>query len=194
MIGAEPALALINQVLREALLDETIAAMTCRGNMLEMDDGRQGGYEWTLAPLERGATWLTVAVAQTDDCGGAHPNSRQDVWTFDTRNGRRVDVSDWLDGASPAHWRTRVDERLMAAFEADSALADCEGLNPGEISYAMWPTTKGISFSPQMIHGTQACNVEVRLPWAKLRPFLSRMGLAAISASNAIGPSNTALP
>jgi hypothetical protein len=167
-----------------ALLHEDIATRyTCvvRG---EPGDFTSGGVE--LVALD--ARWIGVRRVGGGYCGGAHPDTFQDIRLFDRRTGDSVDAHDWLGDGDELS--ADLPTLALAHYPAQPATTPEDAQTQSECreawSNAMpmhvdaWPAPGGLVLSPDLPHVVDYCSDDVFVPRAELEKYLTDAGRSAI--------------
>lgn len=157
----------------------------------------EGGFNRRLAPTLISSRWLGVVEQYDDYCGGNHPNHGQRYRTFDLSSGRELDLHDWFNASAVKRqrWPGSEDETktlqpalrtlILAGWRAEG---ECEGVVEGQEFWNIGLAREALIFAPDLAHVAQACGDEFRIPFARLRPFLTEEGAANLRALQAEGP------
>ena len=182
LVGATPAIAMINRALRAANAKQREDMKDCRR------DAPQDGYWWEQgvdAPLI-GAHFVSFWAHGNLSCGGVHPNLVGEALVFDLSTGERVDwrkrLPPQLRGepgqaiASPALTALFIDES-----EKEGVGADCkEAFAEQEMNFAFWPDAKAKGLAMRavnLLHWAEGpCSGPVTIPVASLK----RLGFDAL--------------
>ncbi len=166
--------------------------------------GVDGDYSRQSAPELLTDRWLGVLVHSSSYCGGAHPSYSMSRRVFDRRYGKEVEPADWLNAR--ALDRSMLSEDAYASVIASVgekflSLLLAEIPEPTDASadqrrdydecMNVLRTTKywdfglaadgsGMAMIPFVPHVATPCAETVTMPWAKLQPFLSLEGRAAM--------------
>jgi hypothetical protein len=161
-------------------------------------NGLDGDASTTIKPLLLTKSWMVLENDESDDCGGAHPNSNVSYETWDLRKGVKINLYDWFNKAAltqtinePGSKDQYVSVAFTAPFkklidhayslddeECKDTLADADAWDPSL-------TATGIAFTPELPHAVQACEEEAEIPFAILAPYLNPTGKVAIAAFHA---------
>lgn len=184
--GRSPSLDRINAELRRPLsadppdwLECALAALSTRPV--------EGGFDESQEPTMISSRWLALVRGYDVYCGGAHPDTGWNYRTFDLAVGREVDLHDWLRGKAVKRERFEGDstefKTLRPAFVADVVLkgwkaeqAECRSVMTKQAYWSIGLTRSGFVFAPLLAHAVQACAEDFRVPFARLRPYLTPEG------------------
>lgn len=163
-----------------SLFYECTLNMGARADMANTDFNRE------LAPQFWNSKLLVLRETYSNYCGGAHPSggiSGYMIW--DLATDRRVDVWAWLKGVKQPG---RIEsKRLLDLVSSHYGRRDetgqdsCADAMQGEEYFEVYPSGRGMVFSPSLPHVIQACAEDIEIPWAKMRPFLGPVGRKALS-------------
>jgi len=189
--GGGPAVTRINRRLFEAFQESDEADWKgCDRNGLS-GGGLGASYDVELKLTLATRRWLAVMERGGGWCGGAHPDSYSTPLLFDRRDGREVELLDWL---SPRAVDRQVLEgmaepylTLTTAFRADLMRRyrhdeECTEVVTETEGWSAELRRQGIAFVPSLPHVVQACEEEALLSWAALAPWLSASGEAEVRA------------
>lgn len=145
-------------------------------------------FHQSLSPLFWSARVLVLGETYSNYCGGAHPNGG--LWGYhiwDMRQDRPLSVWRWVKGMDHNHSiaAPRLLRLLWANYSSryargdDGGCADVVGDTSPNSYFQPYPKTTGMVFSLSLAHVIQACEEDIEIPWAKLRPFLTPEGKKA---------------
>jgi hypothetical protein len=145
--------------------------------------GTDGYFERTVRPGLVSAAFLGVDEANSDYCGGAHPNHWTVSRTFDRRTGEEIDLFDWIGEAridgEDAVIADGLRALVLARWPADSG--DCRASAEDAQFWSLGLAREGLAFTPDLPHVATACEETVTLDWAALEPFLDAEGRAGVA-------------
>ncbi len=153
--------------------------------------GADGDYRESIEPTLIGARWLAARQTVEDYCGGNHPNNLVRPRTFDLTQGIEVDPLDWLAPAAVEVRRydgevevTKVMTgkflaMMLKGYQADSP--DCEGVLAEREYWKAGIERGALRFVPDLPRVVLACHDEIRVPFARLQPWLNAKGKAAVA-------------
>jgi hypothetical protein len=149
-------------------------------------NGIDGDATSTLSPETLTPSFLVVADSESEDCGGAHPNSGTSYQTWDLRTGAKIDLYGQFTKA--ALTRTTQDSYTSAAFTAPfqamilaafpASDPDCKEAIKTADDWSVRLTAKGMAFTPSLPHVAEACTDDAVIPYARLAPYLTANGKA----------------
>jgi hypothetical protein len=113
------------------------------------------------------STFLVLSLHESYFCGGAYPDEVDGAHTFDVITGKELDTDKWFKTA-PTDLATR---QYKPPF--DQCATD-------DLNWVSHPSPAGMVFRQDLPHVARACDVEVVIPWSKLKSRLTREGLEAI--------------
>lgn len=184
----QPGDAAINAVLagylpRGVLADEFVQCFS--GAIASL--GHDGYVEKTVRPMLVSKPFLAFDEANSDYCGGAHPNHWQVMRAFDRQSGEEIDLFDWLGEAridgEDAVIADPVRELVFARWPAEEA--ECAEAATDTPYWSLGLARGGLIFMPDLPHVATACEARVTVEWRALEPFLDaegRAGLARLQA------------
>lgn len=152
----------------------------------------EGGIDETIEPVMVSRRWLSVSRQSDSFCGGAHPNSGRYYDTYDLASGAQVDLHDWF--GDRAVRRERVEgsedelktltpalrEVVLAGWSTDAE--ECTEVVRDAEYWNIGLRRDAFIFAPSLPHVVQACGDEFAVPFARVRPFLTREGAANVEA------------
>ena len=197
--GAGPALDRVNKALYANVPTGAATATYFTCSMAALgQNGLDGDAASTMTPLVITSGWLVVQDAESDDCGGAHPNSAVAYQTWDLHKGAQVNLFDWFTKAAlvqtvedAGHADAYVTVTFTARFRAliDRAYprgdAECRDVERDADVWDPHLTRRGIAFSPELPHAEMACTENSEIPFAALAPYLNLAGKAAVATFRA---------
>ena len=153
----------------------------------------QGEYNSDLETEWRADPWIILRERYEAYCGGAHPSGGvASYWIWNMEQGRNVDPWRWIitlgTGAEcpflgcDSQPSNDLNDLIVAAATRNKDGDDCaDSVNEYRKQglYQLRPSAKGLIFSTDFAHVIQACDEDIEIPWAKLKPFLTREGKAA---------------
>lgn len=178
----------INQAVGQALAGDPPEWFECLRAPLQRGP-HEGGFTEMRTPVMISRRWLSVNRSFDDFCGGAHPNHGLVYETWDLTTGAAVDLHDWFTPAAVRRERLEgMDEELKSLLPALRAviLAGWRGENAEECRevvrdadyWLIGLRRTAFVFAPDLPHVVQACADEFTVPFARVRPFLTREGAA----------------
>ncbi|TXI90620.1 MAG: hypothetical protein E6Q34_08640 [Burkholderiaceae bacterium] len=194
-----PARDAINFRLANQLHSAAIADFDCRhsGGTEGANDASHVNFESSesIEPVYWGDRWLSLVSRRTADCGGPYPYYGFTYSTWDTQVGIKVDLWKWLkleltensqlksNDSSRKLPRGLNDLIIRKAIKARRAINgisaktdDCVGVLRMNSDYQLHLSAKGMVFSQDFPHVTQACNGAVEISLRELTPYLSEQG------------------
>ena len=137
-----------------------------------------------LSPQFWSAKLLVLQESYSNYCGGAHPNGGiSDYRVWDLLEDRPVEIWKWIKGASNTKGirSTRLLKLLGARYGRGKEKGDesCADALEGQNFYRMYPKAAGMVFSPSLPHVNRACEEDIEISWAEMRPFLTPAGREA---------------
>ena len=197
--GTSPAIGRVNAELVKTVPTGPDNAMYFTCSMAALaQNGLDGDASSTLTPVVLTPGWLVVQVSESDDCGGAHPNTSLDYTTWDLHSGAKVNLYDWFTGAAltqttnaPGTTDAYVTVAFTPAFRKliDRAYprrdSDCMEAERDADTWTPHLTPQGIAFTPQFAHVEMACTDDAVIPFAILAPYLGASGKTHIAAFRA---------
>lgn len=160
-------------------------------------------YNFRVDPLFWNDRWISLAKNVSGDCGGAHPFSDVARSNWDLSTGNPINLWAWFRAskrpdASRKHGQNdSSDEALEELYQliADRAVKSRLDFNPKEAEqdqncldtlqtsreYQVTFGTKGLVFSHNFPHASQACNDDIEIPYRRLLPFLTSEGKGHIT-------------
>lgn len=187
----------INEALAEPLRHEPPEWLDCVRGTLGMA-AVEGDYNRSLEPVMISRRWLSVAEHHDGFCGGAHPDAGNSYQIWDRTTGREINLHDWftaravkretvggevLRSLEPA-FRTFI----MAGARYRGDQAECRDVVRDSEFWNIGLTRTGFVFSPDLPHVVQACGDELTVTFARIRPWLTPAGQAAVAALRAEQP------
>jgi hypothetical protein len=145
--------------------------------------GKPDGDTWSVnvSVTYLSAHFLSVGVTSSNYCGGAYPNNGIETpVTFDLTTGRELD---WKTAFKPGFLTDRLNALYRASYpknadaECRSFVRDQPPFGIAEDAIFKIEAGKGLVVLPDLPHAVQACAEEVRLPAAKLAPYLKNATL-----------------
>jgi hypothetical protein len=168
------------------------AYFTCSMAALAQN-GLDGDASSALTPIVLTRNFLVVQDSESDDCGGAHPNSSVTFTTWDLRTGTKVNLYDWFTKLALTQTTNDAgskDAYVTVAFTPafrkliDQAFPrgdpDCVDAEHGADDWEPHLTPKGVAFTPQFSHAEMACTEDAVIPFASLAPYLGPAGKTRI--------------
>jgi hypothetical protein len=146
--------------------------------------GTDGYYERTVRPMLVSAAFLAVDEANSDFCGGAHPNHWQVMRVFDRRTGTEIDLFDWLGEPYVEGETSPIAEGLRGLIIARwprDADAECAVYAEEADYWSLGLARGGIVFQPDLPHAATPCEERITVEWQALAPFLDADGRAGLA-------------
>ena len=192
--GADAPVRRINAELARALTGDPPSWFECIQDSLAQSPF-EGSFDESLTPTMITGRWLSVAHHWDGFCGGAHPDASNAYRTFDRATGREVDLHDWFNESAVKRERfagsAEESKSLQPAFR-DVILAgwhpdpaECDEAVRNEDFWTIGLSRDALVFAPDLPHVAQACGEEFRVPFARLRPYLTAEGAANLRALQA---------
>jgi hypothetical protein len=190
LAGDSPAVRRINAKLREPLAGEPDGWLDCI-RMAANNSPYGGANSESYEPRLFGRRWLVAMHHWDGDCGGAHPDSSNTPTLFDLTTGAEINVFDWfndkaierrpVEGYEPLiSLRPAFRSMVLGGWKADDA--ECTDAVRTDEYWHAEPTRTGFTFTPELPHVAEACGEDFKVPFAKLQPWFSEKGKAAIAA------------
>jgi hypothetical protein len=158
-------------------------------------NGLDGDASSTIKPLILTKSWMVMEKVESDDCGGAHPNSNMTYETWDLHEGAKVNLYDWFTKAAldqtinnPRSKDQYITVKFTIPFKRliDDAYPRDDGECKDSLADAdTWNarlTETGIAFTPELPHATQACEEDAEIPFVRLASYLNPTGKLKIAA------------
>lgn len=192
--GDGPAVRRINNALGADLAGTPPGWFECISNSLDASP-LEGTETITLEPAMISRRWLSVATNADVSCGGAHPDAYASYQLFDLTTGAEMELLDWFlpravkrEHIEGAEEDSRTLEPAFRTFlltgwhPADGDNAECESVLREADYWNAGLTRDGVVFTPDLPHVAQACSERFTIGFARLRPWLTPEGVAAVSA------------
>ncbi|MEC5160404.1 MULTISPECIES: hypothetical protein [unclassified Janthinobacterium] len=131
--------------------------------------------------------WLSIGQHREGFCGGAYPFHQLQQRTVDIAGGTEVDLWMWFkhDGKGDSQATPALQKLILSGDGADTSDPECGPLLTAARYYQLSLGDKGMVFSTTFPHVAQACDMDIVVPYAKLAPFLSESGKAALQTVQA---------
>lgn len=184
----------INPVLRARLWKEVQARYAC------LSGGGEGEFDQAVTVRRLAPEILSVSVATSYYCGGAHPDFGDDPLNLDPRTGRQLGLEDVLVPGAPAPGRPHDDAWIQyrAKVFAPWIVAQLQQLYPVQMappgegddcdygdeqvwSFPSWyATDAGLHLGSSFARAARACDDPdwSVLPWPVVRRHRGRIGIA----------------
>ena len=145
--------------------------------------GTDGFFEQALAPRMVSRPFLTVELAESTFCGGAHPNHGVAHLTLDRQTGAPVDLHDWVGPPADEYGNAQLLKPLRAAILArwPDQRDECREYVVEALYWDMELARAGLSFTPMLPHVASPCEEAVMVSWTDVEPFLDEQGLAELA-------------
>ena len=178
LLETAPTYAALNRTLKAQFLQEISNHFDCEASA-EESEAPGADYSSHLQPVFWTNRWLAVAEQSEYFCGGAHPDGGYMVTTYDLAKGTEAKLENWL--------KLSKDEfpqglRQLILRQAGNIDKDCADVLADNASYSIWPSRGGLAFYPHLPHVVAACADTFVVPYQALRPWLSPVGQAEVSA------------
>lgn len=196
LLGDTPGVRRFNAARRRELHEEEKNVFDCARSDRDISPGG-ADYSSRTAPTIVTEHWAVIEQNVDADCGGAHPNNDTFVTTWRLDTGDKVDVWSWFLPAAAAvqhhghgaeaYATVAIRKPLRALLRRGWRRTDegCGAVGALAEEWAVYPTTKGLGFLPDLPHVDQACAEEVVLPWTRVLPLLNEAGQDAVSSFRA---------
>ena len=120
------------------------------------------------------------------DCGGVHPFSSWSRSTWDLTTGKPESLWAWVRGDATSKLKKLIADRAVKsrlAFNPKEAKEkpNCIETLRDNKDYQVSIGVKGLMFSHNFPHVSQACNDSIEIEYNLLRPFLSPHGIKQIA-------------
>ena len=181
LCGTDEAARKISERLRSSFPDPKTGAAAffeCRRNTMGAFGSASCELNRTTAPHFWNNRLLVVSEAEGGFCGGAHDFGGVRYPAFDLETGETVDPASWLDPDSQDTLNALLLERILA--DSENVSEECKGVVQQDLNYSLRIDSTGIAFYTEFGHCCRACDVEQRLSFQELSPFLSQEGKAAL--------------
>ena len=141
-------------------------------------------YEASLELALASEHWLTLVESIGQDCGYPHPDWGVRTWTIDRASGKPVDIAKWLN--TPL---VEIGRKYFRWTNPDNASEqDCADAINKFAAFSVSPTAKGLVFYPELPHFIAVCAEPYDVPYAKLKPYLTPAGKAAVDEISRSAP------
>lgn len=153
-----------------------------------------GDLNESFEPRMISRRWMVVNRHWEGFCGGAHPDSSNVAATFDLATGREIDVRDWFNAKAIKRTRYGRDRELfktvqprfrrllIGRWKGDGDCADTINI---EEWWNIELDRTGFVFTPNLAHVVQACEEDFKVPFAKIRAYLTPEGRQNVAALKA---------
>lgn len=192
--GSDTATKEINRQLRELLTgkEDKPDYLDCMAGALSAN-GSDGYFEFNAEPAMITRDWLSVDVAQSDYCGGAHPNHSGWSLTFDRRSGQLVDLGKWFTSAAFTRSKDADDDlltinpkfRKYLIQHMDAEEAECVEVIETADYWDIGLVREGIAFTPELPHVATACEALATLGYKDATRYVNDAGKSAIASITA---------
>lgn len=156
---------------------------TMQGSRLDMRNSVPDFFE-EMTPVFWNEQGLVLRETYSAYCGGAHPSGGiASYLVWDLIEDKAIEPWDWIRGSKGkygGHVAPEKLNRLIHAIAASKRDDDCAEVVRSNAYYLVYPGKTGMVFSPTLAHVVQACADDIEVPYAKLRPYLTSKGEAAI--------------
>jgi hypothetical protein len=176
--GNSPEISAVNERLLVVLPKKGKSApyIECLQNTLG-GSGRDGSYSVSITPLILTKSWLVAGSGDGSYCGGAHPINSSSEDVYNLRNGKDVDLREWLlagaidqDGKLSNCLNTLVLGKFTKAPDTDKECADSA---KNAFGWTLSLAKKGVSFTPSLSYAETACMNPTILSASEVAPFLT---------------------
>jgi hypothetical protein len=179
--GNSPSISAINKNLLSILPMKGKAApyIECLQNTLA-SSGRDGSYAVSITPLILTKSWLVTSSGDGSYCGGAHPvnSSSEDVYSL--RNGKEIDLRDWLVAGTvdqEGKLSDALNQLVLRKFVEDPDTDEvCADSAKNAFGWTLSLAKKGVSFTPSLSYAETACMNPTILSVSEVAPFLNTDG------------------
>ncbi|MDC8756160.1 hypothetical protein [Janthinobacterium fluminis] len=165
----------VNQVLAQLLSAAMQRYFECSGPNHDYNSGSTITF-WSK-------DWLSIDESYEGYCGGAYPFHGVHKRSIDLASGKEVDLWSFFkhynkDGSAVPPDLQKV---ILGGEGADTTDSDCGPMLLEERYFQAALGEKGMVFSTTFPHVAQACDMDITVPYARLQPFLTEPGRAALS-------------
>jgi hypothetical protein len=150
--------------------------------------GYDGDFSFNIGPARAERNFLSVLVAGSGSCGGAHPYHYSLHRTYDRQSGRLTDLSRWFvpaavvprlpDDAPDLHKLAPALRGVVMGY-AGGLERDCREVIESADYWDIALAPAGLDFTPSLPHAATACAEAIRVPYAGFARHLSAEGRAA---------------
>lgn len=189
--SASPGAVRVNALLRAALpkadgSGEWLECVAASVNASSLD----GSYYKAIAPVVANQSWLGARESGDYDCGGAHPENVNLPRTFDLAAGVEVDPLDWFGAKAVRRENVgegRILKSLTPAFVAamlrgwKNEESECDQAMREQKYWSAGIERGSLVFSPQFPRVILSCSEDIKIPFARLQPWLNEKGKAAVA-------------
>ncbi len=190
--GGTPAIARVNALLYNDISTSPDNAMYFQCSMAALgQNGLDGDASSTTVPEIITREWVVSHTDNSDDCGGAHPNTGRAYQTWDLRRGIAINLYDWFTAAAlkqTVNDAGTKNQYVTVAFTPpfrkmiDDAYGndepDCKQAEQGADFWDTRLTAAGVAFTPELSHADTPCIEDAVIPFAKLARYLNSAGKA----------------
>ena len=173
--------------LRSDLVDYFSCPVRSTGEVVKSaTSGEQPDLSSDISVLFKSARWISLIKTTSGDCGGAYPFSSWSRSTWDLTTGEPENLWAWVKGgATPPKLNKLIADRAVKsrlAFNPKEAKEEpnCLETLRDNKDYQVSIGAKGLVFSHNFPHVSQACNDSIEIEYNLLRPFLSPHGMKQV--------------
>lgn len=182
-----PNLNKVMQAWQRTQILEYYGCQTALASRIDMKNPDLDFYQ-AMTPVVWNDRVLVLRENYSAYCGGAHPNAGIAGYvTWDLLNDKPIEPWEWIRSSKGEYGGYVAPEGLNRVIHAIAAAGgnvddECKQATDSNASYLIYPTRTGMVFSPVLPHVVQACADDIEVPYAKLRPYLTPEGAAAVAA------------
>ncbi len=186
LMGDQPGDAKINAAVATYRPSGTIKDdwVECLSGGLAMH-GRDGYFDRTVRPDLLTDEYVSVWIAGSVYCGGAHPSHFSNHRLFDRQSGAEIELENWFDTrgfVANEYGSITITAALrnvvLSLGSQDEDEADCVDIARDADWWDLALTRDGIVFKPELPHVVTACEDPIAVSWSTLDPWLSETGRA----------------
>ncbi len=150
---------------------------------LSCDDGSY--FHEKMAPAFWDRHVLVIKETFSMYCGGAHPLDGAVYLTWNLATDKEVNVWDWIRDSKAEYGREPplpLKSLILGMVPGGKDTGDCADVIDDSTSYLPHPDANGIVFSTDLPHVARGCDRDIEMPYAKMLPYLTPEGTAAVRA------------
>jgi len=167
----------LNKAMREWLKAQADESAGCKENA--GDTGAD--YSAGMQPTVWEGQLLVLTETYSSYCGGAHPDAGVAGYlTWNLKTDQKMEPWTWISGG-PSALPGKLKALIVARSDRIGPQGDCADM-ADMADYSMHPSPAGMVFHTQLPHVAAACEEDIEIPWAELKPFLTPEGKKAANA------------
>lgn len=174
-----------NAAQREALQSEQRESFGCTRSVMATSIGNDSYYNAARTPLLIGRHWVVSDIGSDGFCGGAHQTIYRGREIWNLNQGGVVSPWDWFRVDGSKGIGEDLSEKLAKVWALDGEDCKAMGDNPGDFSWDVYPSAKGMVFVPSLSYAMRMCIDDVTLPWRQVLPLLNAKGRKAVASIRA---------